>query len=60
MFWKGLVKMNEKLNEQEEGQGLAEVALFLVLVVIVAVVVLTSLGTQITSTFQSVVTALGG
>ena len=50
----------QEQSKKEEGQGLAEVALFLVLVVIVAVVVLGNLGTQITTTFQSVVTALGG
>ncbi|RLD06643.1 MAG: Flp family type IVb pilin [Chloroflexota bacterium] len=59
MFWKLYKKMQEQ-SKKEEGQGLAEVALFLVLVVIVAVVVLGNLGTQITTTFQSVVTALGG
>jgi pilus assembly protein Flp/PilA len=43
---------------REEGQGLVEYALILVLVAIVVIVVLTFLGEQITNVFQSVSDAL--
>jgi pilus assembly protein Flp/PilA len=45
---------------REEGQGLVEYALILVLVAIVVMVVLGFLGDQITAVFQSVTEALGG
>jgi Flp pilus assembly pilin Flp len=60
MLWKNLTKIHARVKDQEEGQGLAEVALFLVLVVIVAVTALTDLGSQIVTTFNTVVTSLGG
>ena len=46
------------LQREEEGQTLTEYALILVLVAIAAIVVLTSLGTQITSVFSQITSAL--
>jgi pilus assembly protein Flp/PilA len=43
---------------REEGQGLVEYALILVLVAIVVIVILTVLGPTIGNTFSSVVTSL--
>jgi pilus assembly protein Flp/PilA len=48
------------LRDREEGQGLAEYALILVLVAIVAIVVLEILGTDITDVFTDVETELDG
>lgn len=44
---------------REEGQGLVEYALILVLIAIVVIVVLTLLGTQISGIFSEIATALG-
>lgn len=44
----------------EEGQSLAEYALILVLVSIAAITALTALGTDISSTFNTVSSTLGG
>jgi len=44
--------------KKEEGQGLAEYALILVLISIVAIVIMTALGTKITGVFSSVSSAL--
>jgi pilus assembly protein Flp/PilA len=43
---------------REEGQGLVEYALILVLVAIVVIVVLTFLGEQVTNVFQNIADAL--
>ena len=43
---------------REEGQGLVEYALILVLVAIVVIVVLTFLGEQVTAVFQNIADAL--
>ncbi len=51
-------KKHKKQNEK--GQGLTEVALFLLLVVVVVMAVLPNLGSQITATFNQVIAALGG
>jgi pilus assembly protein Flp/PilA len=45
---------------REEGQGLVEYALILVLVAIVVIAILTLLGGQVSSVFQQIVEALGG
>lgn len=45
-------------NPREEGQGLVEYALILVLVAIVVIAILTLLGPQIGAAFSSVNTAL--
>ena len=43
---------------EDEGQGLVEYALILVLVSIAAIVIMGTLGTTITGVFQSVINAL--
>ncbi len=43
---------------REEGQGLVEYALILVLVAIVVIVILTLLGTQVSAVFSRIVEAL--
>ena len=45
---------------REEGQGLVEYALIIVLVAIVVIVALTALGGQVTSVFESITNALAG
>ncbi len=54
------IKKFASKSTTEVGQGLTEVALFLLLVVVVVMVVLPALGVQISSTFTSVTSALGG
>ena len=48
------------LLAREDGQGLVEYALILVLVAIVVIGVLTTMGTKISAAFQDIVTKLGG
>jgi pilus assembly protein Flp/PilA len=48
------------LLAREDGQGLVEYALILVLVAIVVIGVLTTMGTRIQAAFQDIVTKLGG
>ena len=45
---------------QEEGQGLVEYALIIVLVAIVVIVALTALGGQVNSVFESITNTLSG
>jgi pilus assembly protein Flp/PilA len=45
---------------KEKGQGLVEYALILVLIAIVVIVVLTALGGQVETVFQTITTGLGG
>jgi pilus assembly protein Flp/PilA len=45
---------------REDGQGLVEYALILVLVAIVVIAILALLGPQIGNVFSRIVTALGG
>ncbi len=47
-------------KKKEEGQGLVEVGIFLLLVVIGSLVVLPNLGAQLVSIFNQVTSALGG
>ena len=47
-------------TKQEEGQGLAEYALILVLIAIVVIAALTTLGTQIDAVFGDITSGLGG
>jgi pilus assembly protein Flp/PilA len=53
-----LVYIMNYLPQDEEGQGMAEYGLILVLISIAAIVVMGSLGEQIGDTFQSVIDAL--
>ena len=48
------------IKRGEEGQGMVEYALIIVLVSIVATVALTSLGTNITGIFNTIAGSLGG
>lgn len=45
---------------REEGQGLVEYALILVLVAVVVIAILTVLGPQVGDVFSQIVTGLGG
>jgi len=45
---------------REEGQGLVEYALILVLIAIVVIAILTLLGGQVSSVFSQIVSGLGG
>ena len=45
---------------KEEGQGLVEYALILVLVAIVVIVILGLLGTQVSTIFSQITSGLGG
>lgn len=45
---------------REEGQGLVEYALILVLVAIVVIAILTLLGEQVSEVFSQIVEGLGG
>lgn len=59
----GVVSNNRRLRElltDEEGQGLVEYALILVLVAIVVIGVLSLMGAQINNAFQDVVNTLKG
>ena len=53
MFKKFIAKM-----QQEEGQGLVEYALIIVLVSIAVLVALTALGTNVSTVFSTIVTSL--
>ena len=57
--WK-LMGLLQSLRDREEGQALVEYALILALVSVVAIGALTSIGTDVTSKLNEVVTALGG
>ncbi len=48
------------VGKKEEGQGLAEYALILVLIAIVVIAALTTLGTQLDSVFGDITAGLGG
>ena len=51
----------QKLFErQEEGQGLVEYALIIVLVSIAVIALLTALGVNINAVFSEIITGLGG
>ena len=45
---------------REEGQGLVEYALILVLIAVVVIAILTLLGTQVSTIFGSITAGLGG
>lgn len=62
MFTKMMVVLNAYLTslKSEEGQGLAEYALIIVLVSLVVVLALTAVGGQIDTIFNDIKTALEG
>jgi pilus assembly protein Flp/PilA len=45
---------------REEGQGLVEYALILVLIAVVVIVLLTTLGARVQTTFSKIVSGMGG
>jgi pilus assembly protein Flp/PilA len=49
-----------KFEKEEEGQGMVEYALILVLVSVVAIVALTAVGGSVSSVFDSINNSLGG
>ena len=53
-----IVKKARLILRGNEGQGLAEYALILVLISIAAIVIMTTMGTTITGVFQQVIDAL--
>jgi pilus assembly protein Flp/PilA len=55
---KGVAHMLRNFFAREEGQGLVEYALILVLIAIVVIGVLTILGGKVSSVFQSISDAL--
>lgn len=46
--------------QSEEGQGLAEYALILVLIAVVVIVALTLIGTRVNTTFETISSGLAG
>jgi len=54
LYWK-----LRSLTSRQEGQGMVEYALILVLVSIVVIVILLTMGNQIKNVFSNVVAALG-
>jgi len=57
MLTKFFVKMQNKMQE-EEGQGLVEYALIIVLVSIACILALGLLGTQVSTVFSQITTSL--
>jgi pilus assembly protein Flp/PilA len=57
MLTKFFAKMQNEMQD-EEGQGLVEYALIIVLISIVAIVALTLLGSGVSSVFRTIVTTL--
>jgi pilus assembly protein Flp/PilA len=53
-------KLVTRLRRAEEGAALAEYALLVALVAVVAIVAVTTLGTQISTQFSTVASAIGG
>jgi pilus assembly protein Flp/PilA len=51
--------LNSAVTAGQDGQGMVEYALILVLVSIVVIVILLTMGQQISNVFSNVVTALG-
>lgn len=54
-----MLKSMVRLFKEEEGQGLVEYALILVLIAIVAIVIMTSVGGKVNNAFNEVNDALG-
>lgn len=53
------MEMLKRLWNDEEGQGLVEYALILVLISVVAITVMTAVGGGVNQTFNKIKTALG-
>ncbi|MDA8219584.1 MAG: Flp family type IVb pilin [Dehalococcoidales bacterium] len=53
-----LMSLLQSVRREEEGQGLVEYALILVLIAIAVIVILGLLGEQISTTFSTVVSGL--
>jgi pilus assembly protein Flp/PilA len=51
--------LDRGLSRREEGQGMAEYALILVLIAVVVVLILTTVGKQVNKAFSNVSSALG-
>lgn len=49
-----------RLRDEEDGQGMVEYALILVLVSVVAIAILTTIGTNVTGVFGDIADALSG
>jgi len=58
--WIALLMARLSVLESEEGQGMAEYGLILVLIALAVIVTLGLLGGQLDTTFNDVVTGLGG
>jgi pilus assembly protein Flp/PilA len=52
------LRLQNRLSVREEGQGLVEYALILVLVSVVAIIALTAIGTNVTAVFTQISAAL--
>jgi len=55
-----MLKAKLQALRNQKGQGMVEYGLILGLVAVVVVGILTSMGSQLQSKFQTIVTALGG
>jgi pilus assembly protein Flp/PilA len=60
LLYSHLVAWLSKFDREDEGQGLVEYALIIVLVSVVAMVALTALGTTINGVFDKINGILGG
>ena len=58
LLYSHLVAWLSTLEREEEGQGLVEYALIIVLVSIAAIVTLTALGTKVSDVFAQITAAL--
>ena len=59
MILQNVMNWLAKFDTEEEGQGMVEYALILVLVSVVAIVALTAVGDNITAVFDSITGSLG-
>ncbi len=48
------LRLLDRLNEREEGQGMVEYALILVLIAVVVIVILTTVGKQVNNVFSNI------
>jgi pilus assembly protein Flp/PilA len=52
--WERIRELGERLRSREDGQGMVEYALILVLIAIVVIVILTTLGKTVNNVFSNV------